>query len=560
MTEHDTKSIGVDDDGNDFSEAKSPNYLESRSSASGALRSGPVPVYTSPEVVGLLAQYVAIGLCYGALPNLMYPLFAAYFHMTGSQFNSVKTLMGIGWSVKVFIGLLSDCVPLFGYRRKSWMLFGWSFCFLFMVVLATRDFGRPYYTDRSIVGIAAAKLTAAQNATLNADAPATGATVSILCGLATLSYIFAAVPSDALVVAVAQREPMAVRGRLQSMVYMTRTLATMLSSAMIGFGLNSPDFSGSFGWDMGQHTIFVLLAVVTGAMVPITWWCVLDERHPIMESFRAYAHQFWNLVQKRATWQIMLFSLLFNLLNSGVTSTAAPYVMLRWAKVENLNYQLMNVAGNLVFAVTLGAMGGWGTMWNWPLVVVVTTVAANAIDAFVQFLTIYDVLRNQWFYIGVPLAENLPYAMQFIVTTFVIVELAEEGNEGITYGLFTTVTNLPIAVGPVISNAIFSSFDVSENAIAADSVDTRHQVAWTYIIYYFTTIAACLTVVLLPSQKPALHALQATGGKHPFIGGAVLVVCLVMLVYSVVASLLPMYETTSCLVVAGGKGCNQPSV
>ncbi|KDO24687.1 hypothetical protein SPRG_10221 [Saprolegnia parasitica CBS 223.65] len=509
---------------------------------------GPTPDYKSAEVVGLLAQYVAVGLLYGAMPNLLYPLFVGYFHLTGNQFNSAKVLIGLGWSLKAFVGILSDCVPILGYRRKSYMLLGWMSCLVSMLVLATMDMGDPYFRDAS------SARGHINRTNVNPEAAATGGIVVILCAWGTLSYVISDVPADALVVELAQREPEAIRGRMQSLIYLTRTISSCISTALIGFCLNSPRFAGSYSWDMGVNTMFILLAMASAAMLPITYLFVLETPAPRVH-FHAYVLQFWDLVQKRATWQIMLFSFLFNLLNAGVTSTAAPYVMYEWAKVENVNNQLTGILGNIIFAGVLGFMGKYGTLWNWKLVLVATTLSANAIDAVVQFCTIYDVVRNQWFYIGVPLAENLPYAMQFIVTTFVIVELAEVGNEGVVYGLLTTVSNLPAAFGPVVANVVFGSFDVSAEAIAADTPDTRRQVAATYIIYYATTILACFCVVLLPSQKSELHELQVTSGKYPHVGGAVLGFCCIVLLYSIVASLLSMFESTMCMVVAGGKGC-----
>ncbi|OQS00731.1 folate-Biopterin Transporter (FBT) family [Achlya hypogyna] len=520
----------------------------------GALREGPAPVYTSPEVLGLLAQYVAVGLLYGAMPNLLYPLFIGYFHLEGSQFNSAKVLIGLGWSLKAFVGILSDCVPLRGYRRKSWMLVGWTSCLISMLVLATMDMGAPYFRDPTVARVAIGNLTREQLATINPQAAVRGGVVVILCAWGTLSYVISDVPADALVVEIAQREPAAIRGRMQSLIYLTRTVSSCVSTALIGFCLNSPRFAGSYSWDMGVNTIFILLAIACAAMLPITYWFVIETPTPRVQIHK-YVAQFWNLVQRRATWQIMLFSFFFNLLNAGVTSTAAPYVMYQWAGVENVNNQLTGIVGNIIFAGVLGFMGKWGTLWNWKIVIIVTTLSANIIDAIVQFCTIYNIVRNQWFYIGVPLAENLPYAMQFIVTTFVIVELAEVGNEGVVYGLLTTVSNLPAAFGPVVANVVYGSFDVSSEAIALDSHHTRNQVAATYVIYYATTVLACFCVVLLPSQKDALHELQASGGLFPRVGGAVLGFCCVVLIYSIVASLLSMFEATMCTVIAGGKGC-----
>ncbi|EQC25781.1 hypothetical protein SDRG_16377 [Saprolegnia diclina VS20] len=544
-------SSGSDAPGHIFIDLRSPQ-TDGRSS-DGALRDGPAPIYTSPEVVGVLAQYAAIGLLYGAIPNLLFPLFTGYFHMSGSQYNSGKALIGIGWSLKVFVGMLSDCVPIFGRRRKFWMILGWLACLGCMVVLATIDMGLPYYPTADLA--ARKNLTLPEKAMLNADAPEKGGVVGLLLGLATLAYIFADVPADALVVEIAQREPIDVRGRMQTLVYATRTVFSSFSVAIIAIGLNSFKFSGSFDWDMGIHTIFILLGIVCASMVPVTLLFIHDQYHPGFH-FGEYLHRFWHVIQKRATWQVMIFNFLFNFLSSGITSTAAPYVMKHWAKADNLNYQVLNLASGFLFAMGLSALGKWGMLWNWRYVLVLTTISGNMIDAVVQFTTIYDVIRDQWWYLGVPLAENLPFSMQFIVTTFIIVELAEEGSEGIMYGLMTTVSNMPSVLGPVVANAIFSKFDVSEDDIKADSRHVRDQVAYTYVIYYGTTLLACLCVGLLPNQKIDLQHMLRYGGKSATMGGLALGFCFLVLAYSVSVSILGMFASTSCLRIAGGDGCN----
>ncbi|OQS05167.1 Folate-Biopterin Transporter (FBT) Family [Thraustotheca clavata] len=540
-------------DTHDYDGVRSPNIpgeLEN-----GALRPGAPPNYTSLPVLGLLAQYVSVGLLYGALPNLAYPLFTAYFRMSGARYNAATSLVSLGWSLKVFVGILSDCVPIFGYRRKSWMMVGWTLCLVCMLVLAIQDHGSPYITNPALSKVPIANWTEAQKAAdLHKEAPHNGSMMAIVFGVATMCYIIADVPADALVVELAQREPEATRGRMQSLIYTTRTVSSVVAQIIIGLGLNSPPYGGSYASDIGMNTVFIVLAVPCAAMVPITFFFVEDKPLPRV-SFRTYLDQFWQLLIQRATWQVMLFNFFFNLFASGITSTAAPYVKLTWAQVENLNIQLMTIVSNLLFAGALAATGRWGTMWNWRFVIVVTTLLMNGIDACVQFLTIYDVIRNQWFYLGVPLAEQLPYAMQFIVTTFVIVELAEVGNEGVTYGLLTTVNNLPTAFGPLLANIIFGSFNVSDSDLQSDTMYARNQVAYTYMIYYATTVVACFWVVLLPSQKEEVHFLKMNGGYHPIVGGLVVAGTIASLTFSIVVSILSMFDSTSCSVVAGGTGC-----
>ncbi|KAH9095373.1 hypothetical protein LEN26_017846 [Aphanomyces euteiches] len=538
-------------DGEDgFDELKTPTH----EFEGGAIRSGGPPDYRSTEILALLSQYVAVGLLYGALPNLAYPIFTGYFRLSGAEYNSATALVSFGWTLKVFIGLLSDCVPLGGYRRKSYMVVGWTLCFICMLTLALRNNGPSFVSLAKSINPRIEELNATATDEIKDTIAPSGATVALLFAAATISYLIADVPADALVVEVAQREPVAYRGRMQSLIYTTRTLASIVSQVIIGVGLNSSSYGGKFDFDMGMKALYIILAIPCAVMIPVSIFLVKDiEQNGV--SFPKYIAQFWALVQRRATWQVMLFNFFFNLFLSGFTPTAGPYVKLHWAKVENLGTQLTTIAGNMIFALVLAAMGKWGLNWNWRSVIVITTLVMNAIDASVQYLTIYDIVRNQWFYLGVPVAEQLPYAMQFIVTTFVIVELAEVGNEGITYGLLTTVSNLPLSFGPVMANIIFRDFRVDDKYVEQDSNDARSQVAYSYLIYYATTVMACFWVFLMPSQKSHVHHLKATGGKSPLIGGLVLLGCAIALFLSIIFGILGVLTSTNCLVVAGGGGC-----
>ena len=48
-----------------------------------------------------------------------------------------------------------------------------------------------------------------------------------------------------------------------------------------------------------------------------------------------------------------------------------------------------------------------------------------------EFCTIFDVVRNQYFYLGETFLMELPDGVNFVVSTFVIVEMADTGNEGL---------------------------------------------------------------------------------------------------------------------------------
>ncbi|KAL3905584.1 MAG: hypothetical protein SGPRY_010863 [Prymnesium sp.] len=91
----------------------------------------------------------------------------------------------------------------------------------------------------------------------------------------------------------------------------------------------------------------------------------------------------------------------------------------------------------------------------------VTSVLVTAIDIPFTFLTVFDVVRNQYFYLDDTLITAIPAAASFIVATFVIVEVAQPGSEAITYGVLTTAGNLGGPVSSGLSNWLFSFWQPS---------------------------------------------------------------------------------------------------
>ncbi len=144
------------------------------------------------------------------------------------------------------------------------------------------------------------------------------------------------------------------------------------------------------------------------------------------------------------------------------------------------------------------------------------------------FCTIFDVVRNQYFYLGETFLIEIPDGANFIVSTYVIVEMAENGNEGLVYGLLTTTYNLGAPLGRAVGNQLYALFspplDDAQNYID-DTAGFRSTVAASYVLSYGFAFLSLLAL----------------------LGCA--------LCYSLAANLLSMFESTMCLRFAGGKGC-----
>ncbi|HXV27776.1 MAG TPA: MFS transporter [bacterium] len=72
--------------------------------------------------VGLLAGLVYFTQGALGITGVALPLFLRDLNWKVSEITTVASLAAIPWTLKIIYGLLSDCFPLFGFRRKSYLM------------------------------------------------------------------------------------------------------------------------------------------------------------------------------------------------------------------------------------------------------------------------------------------------------------------------------------------------------------------------------------------------------------------------------------------------------
>ncbi|RLO11931.1 hypothetical protein DYB28_006325 [Aphanomyces astaci] len=553
------QSAANDKAAGDYDEAKTPGELEV-----GALVEGGALDLFSREAMGLFAQYAAIGIIYGMIPSLNYPIFNVYLQLEGYQTASYNTLVTLGWSFKVFMGMLSDCYPIFGYRRKSWMLIGWTATMICLTIMTFSSLGDPYCNrEKAEERNSNACTKPYSNASLkdhdlfNLSAPDNGGLFIILSMFVSVGYVTAACASDAMVVQYAQREPLAIRGRVQTAIYTVRTLAGIISLIVTGFGLNSANYNGSFSFSMAPNVPYAICLIPCVFVVLSTVFVVQEKKSPGVP-VSEWANNFWVLLQKRVMWQICAFRFINNMFQS-IGSTAGTPLSSTWAGVEPLNDSLSSIIGNAIFSAILIVVAKWGLHWNWRWTIALGSIGVILVDGMVIFFTIWDVVRNQWFFTGVALADNIPGGVRFIVATYCAVEIADVGNEGATYGLVTTVSNLAGPFASVIYKYIDSYFMLSQDDLRADTTEVRWDVTYSYIISFGCKLIALTWLWMLPPQRNEMQELKKKGGKSKLAGVILIVVFTCCLAFSVASSIMSIYPSTKCYRIAGGNGKLDPN-
>ncbi|OQS03785.1 transmembrane protein [Thraustotheca clavata] len=539
----------------------------SMDSLEGALRPGGALRLMSREAIGILGQYIAVGTIDGLLPSLAYPIFQQYLNFNGYEAASYSTLVTISWSLKIFLGILTDCFPMFGLKRKPYILIGWLVCIVALCCMASRPFPKPYMSSELIkaIGYDRAKDVRGANDTylhsilssdeigmLNTLAKNDSLYYILLSTLCSLGYMLADVASDAMVVQYAQREPLEVRGRLQSAIYGTRFAASLIPSIITGFCLNGVEYGGTFSWSLNPNVMYGIMLLPCLFAIMCTIFCLVEERE-LKPVFRNYVATLWKLLQLRVTWQICAFRFLSNLCYD-FDATVSMIIPVQWVAVQPLPNAWFSVLNTVLLSGCIFACGRWGLNMNWRNAIAAATVLVVIIDATVIFCVTWDVNRDQYFFLGATTPDALPQAVRFVISAYCAVEIADIGNEGAVLSLITTIVNLADPFSTVIYKYIDSFFDVNQDDLAIDSTHVRWQVTYVYIIAFGMQLVSLVFLPLLPPQKAAVQWLKKRGGSNPCAAVVIVTVYFLTLTFSISTSIMSLYPSTSCWRIAGGDG------
>jgi hypothetical protein len=519
----------------------------------GALREGGAVHLLSREAAGLLFQYAAVGLTYGMLPAVIYPFLQQYLNASGQQTTTASTLVTLPWSFKAFYGILSDCFPIFGLRRKPYILIGWVVTIAMLAIMAGFPQGEPYYTVSSDRNISPEDYTPEIEARINYDAPSQAGKYVIMMFFAAVGYVLSDVCADSIVVEFAQREPVAIRGRTQSAIYGVRTVVVILGKLLVGFCFNGEEYGGDFSWSLSFSHLMIIIAVCTAPILPISWLFIQETPQPKVE-FRKYMADLWEFFQQRAAYQVIAFSFFHGVISS-ISYTASSPIQSYLAGVTPINETISDALTRVIFLFGLYATARWGLHWNWRWMTLWTGVFTIVIDAICAMFTVWDVYRSQWFWLGLPLAVELPYTVAWIILNYVTVELASVGNEAFVYGVMTTVGNVASPFSTSLTLVIDAPFNLTSKRVQIDDDSIRWDLTYAIIIMYAATAASWVFLPLLPKQKAETQELRRSGGKSKILGGITIAYLLFAIFWSVMTNIMGIFDSTSCLVIAGGSGC-----
>ena len=133
--------------------------------------------------------------------------------------------------------------------------------------------------------------------------------------------------------------------------------------------------------------------------MPISWFFISETKCVDPMSFSAYAKLSYQLLKSKALFYVVLYQFLTSMIGQ-ISTTAGGMVKNYWAGVQNLQNQLFSLVGNLLFGIGLYMVRKHFLNFSWRKMLLITSVGLNIVDMPFVFLTIYNVVRNQYFYLG----------------------------------------------------------------------------------------------------------------------------------------------------------------
>ena len=388
---------------------------------------------------------------YGGLRATIYGLFMGYLNVPAHTYATVKLIMLFPWSFKAAIGCLSDVQPLLSYHRKPYMVLGWAWCTIVLVAQALGSpLPDPYWCRES--GTGRANTTAPP---CNPAARDAGGWYALVLMLAAWGFLVADVAADGLTLEYGRREPEHRRGRTQTSAYIARRFGGMAGTLVVGVGFNSVEYSGTFEWGLSFHEVCGLLGGLSALMVPVSWYLVEEARvaAPGGRSCGAdralrkhYARVSWSLVCSKAFLAVVVYQFAAGL-TLQLQTPAVGEIKRYWAGVRSLQNAVFALLGDGVFVLGLALVRRYLLQASWRRMLLLTAVAMQIVDMPFQLLTVFGVVRDPYFYLGEAFALEIPEAANFVVATFVMVELADDCNAGLVHGLLATANNVGQPLG-----------------------------------------------------------------------------------------------------------------
>ncbi|TMW63969.1 hypothetical protein Poli38472_014674 [Pythium oligandrum] len=486
--------------------------------AMGGLREGlPVVELISSSHCGLLVNAIVMGFASMFFQYVFQVLLLAdYSSAQEAQSNAAKYLLQWPGAFSVFFGLLSDCFPLFGLRRKSYMILGWSMaCIMFVAMVIVCHLTDPADVTR-------------------------GYLLLIFSIFAAFGFQIAYISAFAMTIELAQREHLYQRGHLQSLYMVWYYVFATLAQVIAALILKRDDFGVTFTPTINMIEAAAILAGMCVVPIPFLLFGLQEDQIESQHvTFGRRVVELWQLLRWKVVYRVLFF-LCVSLFLSAAYDSNVGTAMAFWSGITAKTSAWIKVSEFLARLVGVMLFKSFFVNYSWRRLAIIGLVTNVVAKTILGGPTIYGAVRNDWYMYIWTLISDIYLGIFDIFALVIPTEIADVGREGAVIGLVNSFTVLisiaTYTLWASVSDAVGASVDIV--AILVDLDETRQKVMITGVIYLVVNLLAVGAPFFVPNQKLDAQQLRAFGGYNKL--GRVLIVStfVVLLVYCLVANVL----------------------
>lgn len=496
----------------------------------GSLRKGGAVDFMSKQCFGLIAATFASVFSMTSLSTVLQPLLHMQFGLSAAESVSAQRLTTVPLVLSFFVGMLSDCYPIMGYRRKGYMILGLvitTVSFLVMAGLsALADNKRPA-VELVVVAI-------------------------IVASLASFGNLMMYLCVHTRVIELSQQEPLGSRGSIQASYLIFRYIVVLVAE------------SATYGvWGTGANkstnvplpVALVIFAIMMAIPLPIVWKYWDEKCYSLSTSVKVRSRIFWKILQQKAVWRVMTFMCFFTLF-LGITFSDSVSVVATWAGAARDNYLVTQLISSAITLVTFIVWRRYFMNRPWRQFFGAAPVFTILPHLVVAILVCLDVARNRYLYRVLYSLTTIGWSISYLTSIVPLTEIILEGSEGAMVGMTISLYFLvQIFVGTNAQGLFQGSNFYDPAAAAADTSDARWDVLLSLILNFGLNALAFIGLLFLPAQKLDAQQLRIYGGYTKSASSAIVVFAVILFGYSLVITVISLVPSASCARLAGGAGC-----
>ncbi|KAG3108146.1 hypothetical protein PI124_g12541 [Phytophthora idaei] len=497
----------------------------------GGLRKGGAVKFFSRYCVGLVAATFSSTFAVECLNSTVQPMLKQHFGLTPAQLAASQRLTSMPLILSFLFGLLSDCYPIMGFRRKAYTLLGLVTSVTSIWFLA----GLNAYAESFASGTAG-----------------TGLAVLVIAfaAFASMGNIIMYVGIHTRVIELSQREPLGLRGSILATYLIFRCVVYIITDACVYAVRLSATSTSSH-----QTTASIVFGFIIALPVPLICKFWDEKRYSLSTTVKTRGQILWKIMQQKAVWSVLAFQCFFTLFNQ-ISFSGPALIISVWAGASGDNPFVQQL---MYYGATIVTMLVWRYYFMnrpWRSFYAACPLLLIVPQLIVSILVSQDILRDRLFYRLMTLFSSVSFAIGWLSSVVPLTEIIQEGSEGAMVGL---TLSLYFLVGIFVQTNSVGLFEGSNfydvTTVAADTTGARGDVLKALILNYGINALSMFGLFFLPRQKLDTQQLRSYGGYTKCASAAIVTFAVLLFLYSFSISIMTFVPGTACIRINGGAGC-----